>query len=723
MDNSQKYITISVAAFICYCNTLGGTFVFDDNEAIVKNKDVMPYTNIWNIFKNDFWGTDITLNSSHKSYRPLTILSYRLNVLYSKDKLDAFQFHATNIILYGLLCLLSVPVFELFLKKSKYATNVHDIAFLSGLLFTVHPVHTEAVAGLVGRADILSSVLFFVIILLYQKVRNSTGECTVFWFTVVVVLTGCAVLCKETSITVVGVLIVYDIYRVKRKSISWMEMLKFWLIVRCSLVLIAGLCIMYYRLEVMNFEGPLFTDMDNPAAYAQNVFTRVMYQFIYQIIFVQLKFISRFNNLSFFLKVFTYNYIYLLNFLLMLWPQWLCFDWSMGCIPLIENICDIRVIFVVLFWMILIFGMFSLLKQNYENEILDARIMAVCIIVLPFFPASNIFFTVGFVIAERTLLLPSAGFCLLVVIGYKKLFRKTQNNKICSCFFYGLLIIFVLRTILRNMNWLTEEKLFSSALDVCPLNAKVHYNIAKIAADNNNKAVALEEYRKAIQLNPKYEQAMNNLANLLREDKKFEEAEVLLRKAVDVRPNFAAAWMNLGIVLTNLNRSDESEHCYKMAIKYRNKYPDCYYNLGNLYLDLKRNENALKAWEMAVLYKPNHVAAWSNTLVLLDSMKKYDEVIELGRTALIHNPKAPALHFSYANTLGKLQQFEKAEGHFLEAINLNPTNGLYYSNLGVLYHRWGKKDKARQMYTKALQIDPNLKSAELNLKRLTKEAQ
>lgn len=122
MDNSQKYITISVAAFICYCNTLGGTFVFDDNEAIVKNKDIMPYTNIWNIFKNDFWGTDITLNSSHKSYRPLTILSYRLNVLYSKEKLDAFQFHATNIILYGLLCLLSVPVFELFLKKSKYAT-------------------------------------------------------------------------------------------------------------------------------------------------------------------------------------------------------------------------------------------------------------------------------------------------------------------------------------------------------------------------------------------------------------------------------------------------------------------------------------------------------------------------------------------------------------------------------------------------------------------------
>lgn len=85
------------------------------------------------------------------------------------------------------------------------------------------------------------------------------------------------------------------------------------------------------------------------------------------------------------------------------------------------------------------------------------------------------------------------------------------------------------------MNWLTEEKLFTSALDVCPLNAKVHYNVAKIAADKDNKLLALKEYKKAIELNPNYEQAMNNLANLLREDKKFKEAEVLLRKALGVR--------------------------------------------------------------------------------------------------------------------------------------------------------------------------------------------
>ena len=100
------------------------------------------------------------------------------------------------------------------------------------------------------------------------------------------------------------------------------------------------------------------------------------------------------------------------------------------------------------------------------------------------------------------------------------------------------------------------------------------------------------------------------------------------------------------------------------------------------YLDLHRNDDALKAWDKAIKYKPTHIAAWSNTLVLLYSMRLYQEAIKLGRTALMHNPKSPALHFSIANTLGKLQRFEEAEKHFMEALNLNPHNALYHSNLG-----------------------------------------
>ncbi|CAH0557925.1 unnamed protein product [Brassicogethes aeneus] len=686
---SQKYVSISVAAFFCYCNTLWGSFVFDDSEAILKNKDVLPSTPVATIFQNDFWGGDIALNSSHKSFRPLTILSYRLNVLYSNNKLDAFQFHATNVILYGLLCLLSIPVFELFFKKRK--TDKDDIrneAYWSTLLFTVHPVHTEAVAGLVGRADILSSVLFFAVLLLYSRIIQKKGSLLV--LVMFVFLLVCAVLCKETAITVLGVCPVYDLFYMKKRRKPWSKMLSKGFLIRNIFLVMIGVVIMFFRFKIMNFEGPMFTHIDNPAGYCQ----------------------------SFLTKILTYNYIYFLNILLLIWPQWLCFDWSMGCIPLVESMRDTRFIFVFISWVVILYFTQKLIKIAYYKDTLDIRVMAVALMVLPFLPASNLFLKVGFVIAERALLLPSAGFCLLIVLGLKKI-EKMTNTKTATGVLYSVLLIFAFRTVLRNLDWLSEERLFSSGLDVCPLNAKVHYNVAKIAADRHNRDLAIVEYRNAIKLNPEYEQAMNNLANLLREDEKFEEAEELLRQAVKVRPNFAAAWMNLGIVLTNLNQIEEAEHCYKMAIMHRNKYPDCYYNLGNLYLDMNRHKEALKSWEMAALYKPTHVAAWSNTLVLLDSMERYDEVLEMGRTALMYNPKAPTLHFSIANTLGKIKDFPKAEGHFLEAINFSPTNALYHSNLGVLYHRWGKIDKARDMYRKAMHLDPTLRSPELNLRKLS----
>ncbi|XP_017779427.1 PREDICTED: transmembrane and TPR repeat-containing protein 4-like [Nicrophorus vespilloides] len=683
MERKHQYFVVTSLVFINYFNTLFGTFVFDDSEAIVKNKDVMPQTPILQLFQNDFWGTNISLNSSHKSYRPLTIMTYRINVLLSNNKLNAYQFHTTNIILYAILCLMLLPIFKTLTAGSRKV--LFDVPFLSTILFTVHPIHTEVVAGLVGRADILSSILFFTTLIFYKRLLKNNSLAL---FLIISILVTAAVLCKETAITVLGFCIVYDFFHTTG-SIKDVINNKSFLYRLLGLVTL-GILIMYFRLSVMNFQGPIFTKIDNPAAYTNDTFS----------------------------KIFTYNYIYFLNILLLLWPQWLCFDWAMGCIPLIESICDIRVFFIFILWIFVFTGIYIVLKKDSYNKYRVPTIMGAALIVLPFIPASNLFVKVGFVIAERTLLLPSAGFCLLVVIGFTKLIGGMKNNKIAYGIFYLICALLSMRTVQRNFDWLSEERLFNSALNVCPLNAKVHYNVAKVAADRHNKILAITEYEKAIELNPNYEQAMNNLANLLREDKKFEDAEVLLRKAVKVRPNFAAAWMNLGIVLTNLNHTKEAEQCFLKAITFRPKYPDCYYNLGNLYLDLKRMEEALKAWEKAVFYRPTHTAAWSNTLVLLDSLNKYERVLKLGRTALMHNPKSPALHFSLANTLGKLQKFENAEKHFLEALNFNPYNALYYSNLGVLYHRWGKTEKAREMYKRALQIDPKMKTTENNLKKL-----
>lgn len=124
--------------------------------------------------------------------------------------------------------------------------------------------------------------------------------------------------------------------------------------------------------------------------------------------------------------------------------------------------------------------------------------IGISVLVIPFLPASNIFFSVGFVVAERTLYIPSAGYCLLIVLGLKKLSMTVMHPKILSVSFCALLYIYFTRSWMRSYQWKTETTLFQSGLRVCPLNAKIHYNIGKNAADKGMIDFAKLEYQEAL---------------------------------------------------------------------------------------------------------------------------------------------------------------------------------------------------------------------------------
>ena len=71
------YATVALVAVGCYLNALGGDFVHDDIPAVVRNKDVLAQNPWTSILKDDFWGTPMHDINSHKSYRPLTTLTFR----------------------------------------------------------------------------------------------------------------------------------------------------------------------------------------------------------------------------------------------------------------------------------------------------------------------------------------------------------------------------------------------------------------------------------------------------------------------------------------------------------------------------------------------------------------------------------------------------------------------------------------------------------------------
>lgn len=117
--------------------------------------------------------------------------------------------------------------------------------------------------------------------------------------------------------------------------------------------------------------------------------------------------------------------------------------------------------------------------------------------IVAFLPASGLV-KLGFVIAERVLYVPSIGFCALISIGLNRIYQRF-SPKFVSLIVIAIFASFIAKTLVRSEEWRTEISLYRSALRVVPTNAKVYYNIARIATDANEKAVAFNYYEKAIE--------------------------------------------------------------------------------------------------------------------------------------------------------------------------------------------------------------------------------
>lgn len=131
---------------LCYANSVWAEFAFDDAEAVIRNVDVKGKSNFSELIRHDFWGHDITSNLSHKSYRPLTVLTLRWSFTLAGG-MHPMGFHTANIIMFGFVCLLQLQVFQCLLSSQL-------TSLLAGILFAVHPVHTESVRHHIDTVEV-----------------------------------------------------------------------------------------------------------------------------------------------------------------------------------------------------------------------------------------------------------------------------------------------------------------------------------------------------------------------------------------------------------------------------------------------------------------------------------------------------------------------------------------------------------------------------------------
>ncbi|CAK1578626.1 unnamed protein product [Parnassius mnemosyne] len=585
-------------------------------------------------------------------------------------------------------------------------------SFVAAILFAVHPIHTEAVTGVVGRAEMLSSVFFLGALLCYARAASKRRYTDWRYLAACIACVGVAMLCKEQGITITAVCVVYELFvaQKRRNTVasgrSWLEA---WVkgsgwgyacgeaARRVATVCCATLALLAARLHVMGAQLPVFTRFDNPAGAAPPPARHL-----------------------------TFAYLPALNAWLLTLPEALCCDWTMGTVALLRSWRDPRNLATLALATTLIAGAIHALRTRSS-----ALSMGLALLVLPFLPASNLFFPVGFVVAERVLYIPSMGWCLLIAHGWRLLAKKRPTLAVASLMF--LLLVFSAKTYVRNWDWKTEYSIFASGLKVNRNNAKLYNNVGHALESEGRYAEALEFFNTAVSVQPddvgahinvgrtynhlgRYQEAEEayvkaksllpkakpgesyqariapnhlnvflNLANLISKNAtRLEEADMLYRQAISMRADYTQAYINRGDILIKLNRTKEAQEVYERALLYDSGNPDIYYNLGVVLLEQGKASQALAYLDKALELEPEHEQALLNSAILLQE-------------------------------LGAADLRQLARQRLLKLLDKDATNERVHFNLGMVCMDDGDAECAERWFRGAVHLKPDFRSALFNL--------
>jgi len=192
--------------------------------------------------------------------------------------------------------------------------------------------------------------------------------------------------------------------------------------------------------------------------------------------------------------------------------------------------------------------------------------------------------------------------------------QKANYNKAVRLFEYCLkyppasddpLVLFIWGNAHQDLNRPEEAiEQYRKATDIDPKYADAYYTWGTALQYLNRPKEAIEQYRKAIDIDPKHAQTFLSWGYTLDYLKRPEEAIKQYRKAIEIAPKLAYAYNNLGIAFVDLKRPDEAIEQYRKAIEIDSKLADAYNNWGNALIELKRPDEAIEQYRKAIEIDP-----------------------------------------------------------------------------------------------------------------------
>ncbi len=429
IENARlHYIVIFVLAIGLYVNTLSHQFVLDDEVVIQKNVYVQQGLNgIADIFSHDSFAGYARVGESLQvleggRYRPLSLAFFTL--LYSLFGSNPFPFHLFAVLLYGASCLL---LFRLLLLMLNGHTGGIWIAFVSTLLFVIHPVHTEVVANVKGCDEQLA--LFFGLASMYSlfkwwDMRKSQ------WMIFAGICYLLACLAKENALTLLVLAPLALSFFRNAKSI---EILRF-----ASPLILSGILFLILRIGMIGAENEIDV-MEDPLNNPFLVWNG-----------------NSWEQVPISTKAATILYTFGQYVRLMVLPYPLTHDYYPFHIPL-QNFLNLPVL-ISLFILIglIIYGIRSIRLKEIGGYGVLFFLIALSI-------TSNIVFPVGTFMAERFLFFPSVGFAIsIAALGYN--FSMKFGKKYLFLPIIAVSIAFSGWIFQRNAAWKDNETLLQNDL-------------------------------------------------------------------------------------------------------------------------------------------------------------------------------------------------------------------------------------------------------------------
>jgi protein O-mannosyl-transferase len=585
LADSRRWLTLilAIVAMGIYANTLTNGYVLDDMAVITHNTyvqkglagipEILTTPSLSGFSERPVYDTA----AINDIYRPISLSMFAAEHQFFGNTPVAG--HLFNVLLFAGCVVLLFLFFAELLSTKQFAP-----AFLAALLFAVHPIHTEVVANIKSRDELLC--FFFGFSALYLAMRYMTKGT---WYVLATALVCyfLSLLSKETSISFVAIVPLLCLWYAspnKKRAVM--------LTVAMLAVAALYLGIRFYILASHNANHPGLIDfMENPLTGAPDVASRIA---------TAIEVMGRYLQLLFL-------------------PYPLSCDYTFATIPFVD-FGHISVWAVVFIYLALAgVGIYRLLKIHRDIVAFGLLFYLLSIAIF-----SNLFFLTGAIMAERFLFFPSVGFCLIVATLLTRLAARWGVRGSLLILTLPVIVTLSGMTLSRNTDWESNYTLFSADVKKQPENARLQHAMAfeltssrlQTAASDAEKRELLQQgiecYRRSLSIYPAQSKVHTDLGNLFASLGQTDSAEVHMLQAAALKPGDPVILSMLGGIYFGRGQYEKTLSICRAALLKAPRNTTVMNNMGMCYLQMGAYDSVVNICAKVLELEPGNELAAAN---------------------------------------------------------------------------------------------------------------